>query len=780
MESRRPWLRTACFAAPAILAILWFVAPIVFGGRTLVLRDVLNTHYLLRASLGAAIAAGELPSIDPLRSGGAPLAGNPNAVPFYPDNLLLLATDALWQLNFHFALHWLVAFAGAWRLGRRWGLNREGAAGCAAAFALSGFWFSQMNLFNAVAGVALAPWLWAALLASGEQAPRRGNVAWVGILWGLALLGGDPIVAATALGAGLALAIARHGRRLPAATLALALALGTLVAAPQIVETLRIYATSYRGVFGYPESHSGTRAAAAAVDLLVPLFFGRPDRLELWGEQLFGGFPPIYFTLHPGLVAAALALAAGRPRRREAIALAALCGVAALLVFSGGTPLPGWISRLPGASAFRFLEKFALIPALGLALAAGAGTERLAAGGAARVVARAAGALSLPVLALWLGFGAGGERAERWFRAVFSEAATAASWSDGRLRWAGLSMFVLVGLVLLLGALALLRRRGVAAACAALSLHVVSQSLLLGPLVVSDEASIYRAPPVLASAIPADRVLVHGDLTRFDGAAGAGPRSGELPDRRYFWLQRRAHAELHGFAAVAAGRRIELAISPEGLDPFVTQALVYGFAHFNDARRIALLRATGVDTLILGRALEPSDAGGATLVAAPASLGRTVRVYEIPEPLPEAVLAGAVVRAPHVNAALEAIWAPGFDPARTAVVAGEGPPRSGSPGSVRILESSRERLVAEVDSEAGGVLMLRRAHLPTWRATIDGLPAATTIAQVTRLGLEVPAGRHRVELAIARGPLTGALAVALVALVALIAMTRSRTGGALG
>lgn len=731
--------------APALLAILWFVAPIVFGERTLVLRDVLNTHYLLRASLGAAIAAGELPSIDPLRSGGAPLTGNPNAVPFYPDNLLLLATDALWQLNFHFALHWLVAFAGAWRLGRRWGLTREGAAGCAAAFALSGFWFSQMNLFNAVAGVALAPWLWAALLASGEAGPRRGNVAWVGILWGLALLGGDPIVAVTALGAGLALAIARHGRRLPAATLTLALALGTLVAAPQIVETLRIYATSYRGVFGYPESHSGTRAAAAAVDLLVPLFFGRPDRLDLWGEQLFGGFPPIYFTLHPGLVAAALALAAGRPRRREAIALAALCGVATLLVFSGGTPLPGWISRLPGASAFRFLEKFALIPALGLALAAGT---------------------------------AGGVRAERWFHAVFAGAASASTWSEGRLRWAGLSMFALVGLVLLLGALALLRRRGAAAACAALAVHVASQSLLLGPLVVTDDAAIYRAPPALASAIPVDRVLVHGALTRFDGDGSAGLRSGELRDGRYLSLQRRAHAELHGFSAVAAGRRLELAISPEGLDPFVTQALVYGFAHFSDARRIALLRATGVDTLILGRALEPPDAGGASLVAEPESLGRTVRVYEIPEPLPEAVLAGAVVRAPHVNAALEAIWAPGFDPARVAVVAGEGPARTGPPGIVRIFDSSRERFVAEVDSATGGVLMLRRAHLPIWRATIDGLPAATTIAQVTRLGVEVPAGRHRVELAIARGPLAGALAVALVALVALIAMARRRARGA--
>lgn len=772
MEARRSLTRAACFVAPAFLAILWFVVPLVAGGRTLVLRDVLNTHYLLRASLGTAIALGELPIVDPLRSGGAPLAGNPNAVPFYPDNLLLVVADTLWQMNLHFALHWLVAFVGAWRLGRRWGLGIEGAAGCAAAFALSGYWFSQMNLYNAVAVVALAPWLWSALLASGDERGGRRAAAAAGLLWGFALLGGDPILAVLALAGGLAVALGRHGRRLPVAALALALGIGTVVAAPQIVETLRIYATSYRGVFGYPQSDAGTRAPAALVDLAIPLFFGRPDRLSLWGEALFGGYPPLYFTLYPGVVAAALALAAGRPRRREAVVLAVASGLALVLVYSGGTPLPGWIGRMPGGSAFRFFEKLALLPALGFALAAGTGAQRLAAGGAARVVARAAGVLGLPVLALWLGFGAGGERAERWFGAVFAGAASESIWSEQRLRWAGLAMFVFAAIVLALGVLGVTRRRGAAAVAALLALHALSQAFLLGPLAVTDDAAVYRSPPKLAASIPPDRVLAHGALTRFDAGLNAVIAPDELAERRYFWLQRRAHHELLGFSAVASGRRLELAISPEGLDPFVTQALVYGFAHFSDARRIALLAATGVDDLVVARALEPEGAGGAVLAAEPETLGRSVRIYEIPESLPEAALAGMVVRAPHVNAALEAIWAPEFHPARVAVVAGEGPARSGPPGAVRILDAERERVVAEVDSEAGGVLVLRRAHLPIWEATVDGRPAPTVIAQVTRLGVEVPAGRHRVELAISRRPLALSLVAALLALGALAAMAR--------
>jgi hypothetical protein len=73
---------------------------------------------------------------------------------------------------------------------------------------------------------------------------------------------------------------------------------------------------------------------------------------------------------------------------------------------------------------------------------------------------------------------------------------------------------------------------------------------------------------------------------------------------------------------------------------------------------------------------------------------------------------------------------------------------------------------------------VRRAHLPIWRATVDGARVPTTIAQLTRLAVELPPGAHRVVFEIDRGPLHRALAVALAAAAALAWLTwRGAAGG---
>ncbi len=80
----------ALFVLPVVLLLAALVAPLATGGKTLILRDILNTHLVDRIALGESLRQLELPLIDPLRAGGQALAGNLNALPFYPDNLLLL------------------------------------------------------------------------------------------------------------------------------------------------------------------------------------------------------------------------------------------------------------------------------------------------------------------------------------------------------------------------------------------------------------------------------------------------------------------------------------------------------------------------------------------------------------------------------------------------------------------------------------------------------------------------------------------------------------------
>jgi hypothetical protein len=764
--------RGLLFLAPALVVLAAATAPLAIGHRTLVLRDVLNSHLALRASYGVALRSGELPEIDPLRAGGQPLLGNPNTVALYPDDLLLLAGSTLWQLNFHFVLHWWLALAAAYWLGRAWGLGREGAAGAATVYALSGFFFSQLNLFNAVAAAAWAPAMMAAALELGAERTRRRATAALGALWALGLLGGDPILAALALAAAVAVAWARHGRSYPVRWLLLACTLGSVVAAPQIVETARVLPESLRGFWGYPGSGFTARDPRTLLDLLIPVFFGRPDRNATWGEALFGGHPPLYFSLAPGLVALALAGAAGRPRGRDRYALAALALAGLAAAYGGGAA--AMVSRWPGAGLFRYPEKLALWPTVALAIAAGAGIDRLLSGRNRRPLAWALAALTLPTLALWLGFGAGGPAFARAVQSAFAPALDAATYGSERLRWAGLAMIGLALVALAAVVVAATRRRPAAAGFALLALQAASQTFFLSPLIPTDEASYYQRRPALADRIPAGSVVAHGGVNDLFGPGYAAVRAGELPDDRYFWLERRAHDELYGFAGMLAGIPYEFNYSPEGLDSFVVAAVGQAMRQTNDPQRVALLRATGVDRLLLERPLAPDDAGGAREVAAVPGWGRTMRVYEIPDPLPAAAVVGEVRFAPDMNSGLETILAPGFDPRATAVVAGSGAPRDGPAGSLLERSETRERITVELDSAAGGFLVLRRAYLPIWRAAVDGRPARPVIAQMTRLAVEVPAGRHRVELWIPRGPLRVSLAAACLGLAAMLAVALPR------
>lgn len=769
----------AAGVAPVALLVALVVGPLASGARTLYLRDILNAHLGLRAYLAEALRAGELPLVDPLRAGGQALAGNPNALPFYPDNLLVRLGSTLWAINAHFWLHWLLAMAGAYALARRRGLGREGAWAAAVAWGFSGVWLSQMNLFNGVAPAALVPALAAAALAAADE-PRAGRgCAALGLATGLALLGGDPIVAGLGLLFALGLAFGERGRRLPWPRLALALGLGAGVALPQIVETLRVLPASFRGFWGYDaaaQAKSGP-GLRLLLDALVPLFFGRPDLGGDWAAGDPASAPRLYFTIAPGLIALALAALAFARRARAERALAVLGGLGLAAAFGWRAAIALGVAGLPGGEVFRFPVKFLLWPALALALAAGRGVELLGAGEGERLLRRALALAAALQAALWLFFSAPPAALGRLFVAAVGAPLDGALFDAERVRWAGVC---LLQLLFVAGALAAVRfARPALAAPLVVTLLAWGQWLLLKPVLATDERAAYERRPALADRLPAEGVLCHGDFNRLFGgdyasAVAAAGAAGGVPDARLFWLFRRAHDDLFSFSGLAAGRRFEFDFSPEGLDSFVVQSLGLGLRHMSDRERLAVLEATGVDHLLLTRPLDPAAAQGTRLRLEPARDGVGVFVYDLPGAIGEATLYGEVVPAPTMTAAVAWVRAPGFDPRAVAVVAGGGP-LSGPAGRAQVLAAARERIEIETDSEAAGVLVVRRAHLPIWRAEIDGRPAPTRIAQLTRLAVELPAGPHRVVFSIDRRPLTLSLAASLAALAALAWLGRRRT-----
>lgn len=781
------------YALPLLALLLLLVAaPLVRGTGTLYLRDVLNTHFPMKHAQAAAMRAGWFPLIDPWRAGGQPLAGNPNAVPFYPDNLLYLVGSTFWAFNAHFWMHLLLAPLAFHWMARAWGLRREAAWAGAACWTLSGFYLSHLSFYNLIAGVTLAPALVAACLRFMQG--RRGVLPVVAVLWGLLLLGGDPLMTVLAgVLAGAAAILEKDNKDLkdtndeqvrrpwgrwrplgPFLLLAAAMAIGTLLALPQLVEFRRILPLSFRGHRGY-SAEAATIASfdpRQAVEWLVPFFFGRPDLIgpgSFWGSRFFTGFPPYYLSLYPGLLTLALFAASGRPWGKAA--WWAWGSILAGLFLSLGrfNPIAEWLFSLPGRGSLRYPVKFWLPVAMGAALLCGIGFQRLLFGeDDERKRARLRFLIALQGLAVLLG--------TFWGMLTFNPEGTQA-WMSGfvprsyvaneRLRWAGLCLMSVAAIAVLLVLVRIARRRPVGGGALLLGFHAVVQLLLLRPLYPIDTVVPYLLPPPPAlEHVPARVPVVHADFNYLFGPSTL--KQGDFPSRGAHWMERRAFYELYPFTGSLRGRRYELNSSAEGLDTFLArmaEGAVKG-SKGDDAKRLRLLAAWGVHRLLMNHPLDPPQPR-ARLAATVPSFGQTLYIYEVVDHAPLAFLARQVIHAPQMNAAYETLSGPNFDSRSDAVIPGEGPPIPRSGGTVHGMKEGPERIELDVTAGPGGGLLVvqRSAHL--WEAEIDGKPSEVVTANLYRLGVQVPAGRHRVVFRIDRRPLARsffgvALALALL------------------
>jgi len=781
------------YATPLLVLLTWVALPLIRGTETLYLRDVLNTHLPMKWAQAEAMRAGYFPLLDPYRAGGQPLAGNPNAVPFYPTNLLYLIASPFWALNAHFWLHLLLApFAFYW-LARSWGLDRPPAWAAATCYTTSGFFLSHLSFLNLIAAAALAPALVAACLDFAAGRRRALMAPAIAVLWGLLLLGGDPLMAALAgLLAGSALLLAwgaewRRGTRPGTGAvllLATTFAAGTLLAVPQIVEFLRILPLSFRGHWGYTAKVATVASfdPRQVLEWLIPFAFGRPDLMggaSFWGDRFYTDTPPYYLSLYPGLLALALFAAAGRPRRLVD-AWAWGCTILGVFVSLGRfNPLVAWV--FGGQGSLRYPVKFWLPAAVGSSLLCGIGFGRLFAGepGARRRFAAALAVLALLLGAGWIGLSFYQGPALAGLRRLIPHPFTDVFVANERLRWAGLclvSLLLLAALWLLAG---LGRRRPAIGGALLLAVHALAQLLLLRPLFPMDAVVPYRVPPPALAWVPAGLTVVNPDFNYLFGPSTL--KQGDFPQTGSEWLERRAFYELYPFTGALWKRRYELNVSAEGLDSFLARMAQGSVKGADDEKRLQLLAAWGVGRLLMNHPLDPQPARARLLAALP-SFGRRLYVYEVLDHAPEAFLARRVIPAPHLNAANTYLTHPGFDPQADVVVPGKlGPPVPRGGGTATVTRRGPESLEVEADAGPGGsVLVVQRAVL-LYSATVDGRPAPVLTANLEHMGVEVPAGRHRVRFRIDRRGLTHAAWAAALGLALLPALAawgnRSRSRG---
>jgi len=281
-------------------------------------RDNFATHYPVKVISAAVWRAGEIPWWNFYAGGGQPLAGNPNTLSFYPDNVLYLILPAHVAFNLHFLLHLVAAWLAMRALTRsRW---------AAWLYVLSGIAISAMCFYNLIVALAMVPFaLWAA---------ERGRWMQLGVAFGLMALAGEPV---TIVAAAMACVSWSLLKAIPAAT---------LIALPQLIAYSEIAREVERGAFRY--SSRTVLAASFApqrfLELLVGPFFG--------GAMLFP-------TLIIGVIVIPALL-----RRSRYTWIAATMFFIALGRFN---PLIAFVvERVPALRLGRYPEKFALVGCVAL------------------------------------------------------------------------------------------------------------------------------------------------------------------------------------------------------------------------------------------------------------------------------------------------------------------------------------------------------------------------------------------------------------------------------
>jgi hypothetical protein len=748
----------AAAAALLVLAVLAF-APVLPGGRVMFERDIGSVWYPQIASIVRVAAEHSWPTWNPYFSFGAPIWEDPTYQVAYPPAWLnLLLTPDI--------CHKLLAVGHTWLAGLGFyglllvlGMARPAALVGGALWSLSGPFLSLVNLGgHHHASAAWASWVLLAL-ARLCLAPSVGRaLALAGALAALAVAGSPDMMMLTAIVGGVVVLALRDPRRLAErrflGALSLAVVAGASASAVQWLPTAAYVARmSTRLHFQARDTLYWSVHPLSLLDTLVPALMADLPLNAAARAAFFESRAPFLQSLYLGAAASTLVvLVLWLGRRRLTIACALLFGV--LSFVSLGRHAPGllWLLQAsPLSVPFRYPVKAAVGGAMAWAILAAAGVEvwrrvwtpverrhaRALAGVLAVVGAAAAGAV-------WSG--AVASRLAPMLEPVFAAEGTHVA-----------ARRLVVFAVLSVASAALLfwrasRADAPAASVVLTCLLVIADITAAGRDVnVAAPASLLASRPDVVAHIPnlADAVRVQ--------SMGVGPRGIELatqgpPGWEPQWTQ-----TLGTFETLIAptGARWRLAGAFDGDLTGLTPAplpLMSALAVGEDPRVRRRLLALGAVEYVVGvfpQGVDVDALGWAPVAAVPSVYEAPVRLFRVVDRVPRAYVVGRARVVEDTDQALRQMLSDAFDP-HAEVLLGSGralPPAGTFEGTARIADRAADRVSIDVEASHDGYLVLVESYAQSWRATVDGAPAAVLRANAAFRAVAVPAGRHRVEMA---------------------------------
>lgn len=707
------WLTPRRFAGVLALLVLASFPEVAIGLKSFVHRDFGLFGYPIAHYHRDCFWRGELPLWNPSNNAGLPFLAQWNTLTLYPGSLIYLLFPLPWSLNVFCLAHLWWAGVGMFRLAERWTGNRAAAAVAGVAFSFNGLALNALMWPNNIAALSWMPWV----VNSVEQGLQKGGraLALAALVGTMQMLAGAPEVIlftwllAGAMWAGQWLRGTQRRGELFGRFCGLSVLVFALSAA-QLLPFLDLLRHSHR------DAQFATGAWAMPVwgwaNLLVPQF-----HMNRSGSGLLFQ-PEQYWTssYYPGGAVLALALwAAVRWRQPRAFLLTTLLLASLVLALGDAGGLYHWLRQaVPPANFMRFPIKFVVVAAFVLPLLAALAVEDWSQRAPGTVLGDAR-----RLVVVMLGIAAAVAAWASWAPLHACDASQTA-WSAGRT-----GLLLSAALVLLAAHLAGKTRWasqwGFLGVVALLWLDVATHVPWQNPTVV---------PRELASASTGD---------------GAKPNSAEPCRGRallslaamdeYYQKNLPDPAENFRWRRQGLQSNVNLIDGAPKVDGFFS-------LYLPEERRVHFRLYRSEHEIREGLA----DFLGVTRVTARSNL---LAWSHRPTALPW-VTGGQRPVFVDAGTALTNLIAPEFDPrdvvllpleARTLALAT-------NRTTVRIgkVKWSPQRVQVEVDAEQAAWLVLSQVHYHPWRVWVDEVEGTVWRANVAFQAMELPPGRHKVEL----------------------------------
>jgi hypothetical protein len=366
----------ALLIAVSILAF----ADVAIGVNNFYLRDLTRYYYPTKQILRDIVQHGEFPFWNRYFSAGQPIAANPEHEVFYPLTWLILLPSYDFGYRLHILIHLWIGLVGMYALLRSMDLGEVAAAFGAAAWGLGGLYMSYINLLPILF---CAAWLPLTCLYTRRFLLRRNrrDFALAALFLGIQCLVAEPT---TVMQTGLLLGmyalyrawytprkvVKAIGRVAWIAAISIG---GFLVGAAQILPAIdHLHDSARSRPFGFDLVSAWSMPWAKFAELLFPNLLGHLSINKVtwyWGGGLYPGMgSPFLFSIYCGLLVTALSIGAAfvRPRGGRFVLLVVI--VSCVMALGGHTPLLAFLYNHHIATSLRYPEKFAMMGIFALIL----------------------------------------------------------------------------------------------------------------------------------------------------------------------------------------------------------------------------------------------------------------------------------------------------------------------------------------------------------------------------------------------------------------------------